>query len=333
MTSPAPPDPERARLGKAFASFDTDAIDLVSTSLAGATHLVSSRKGVYAVNEQQWTHILSGFCFGLTLRGNEIFVFEACDQPRSPLRRGRIVRLFREGDRIVSAEVIARGLDNGCHQVDFLRNRLHVVDTYNQRLIRFSSGMTASEELLPLPIPPEGRWSNTDPRYVHANSLLAVGNTNLLLLHNTSEHTGRLSEVALYDEAWNPAGRWSLEGKSCHGLALLEDGTLLTCDSIAGDLISAQGLRVHISPHFTRGLSIGNDQIVVGTSPRATREQRLASEGTVTFLDRDFRQQAVLSLPGAPTEIRRLDGKDAGSSSYLEQMPWGNTLKAGTSVA
>lgn len=332
MTTVTDLDSRRELLAQSFNSFANDAVHLLSRSLAGATHVVGTRKGLYAVNEREWSLLAPGYYFGVTLRGHEIYGFEACDQPHSPLRRGRVVRLLRQGNRIVDAGVAAKGLDNGCHQIDFCGGLLHIVDTYNQQVVRFGPGEIAPEVLSPLPTPPYGRWANTDRRYVHANSLLRVGNTHLLLLHNTSEHTGRLSEVALYDANWQPTARWTVQGRSCHGLALLEDGTLLTCDSMAGDVISAGGFRAHISPHFTRGLAVGADTIAVGGSFLTPREQRMSSAGTVTFLDRDFRQRAVLDLPGAPMEVRQLDGEDAGLSDYLERVPWGKTLKAGTSV-
>ena len=323
MTTATELDSSRERLAQSFTSFETGAIHLHSRSLAGATHIVGTRKGLYAVNQREWGLIAPGFYFGVTVRGNDIYGFEACDQPHSPLRRGRVVRFALEGHQIVDTSVVAKGLDNGCHQIDFCGGQLHVVDTYNQQVVRLAPGEAGREVLSPLPTPPYGRWANTDRRYVHVNTILRVGDTNLLLLHNTSEHTGRLSELALYDAEWQPTARWSLQGRSCHGLALLEDGTLLTCDSMAGDIISAQGFRTHIASHFTRGLAVGADTVAVGGSFRASREQRMSSGGTVTFLDRDFREKAVLDVPGAPMEVRQLDGEDAGMSSYLERVPWG----------
>ncbi len=94
--------------------------------------LVATRRGLYGVSPRGWTLAVSGFFFGITLRGADIFVFEACDQPRSPRKRGRIVRLTRDGQHIRSATVVAKGLDSGCHQIAFIGDRLHVMDTYNQ---------------------------------------------------------------------------------------------------------------------------------------------------------------------------------------------------------
>lgn len=325
-------DERRSSRRQALDDYREDALQLISDSLAGATHLVASRQGLYAVNEREWSQLLPGSFFGLTVRGPEIFAFEACDLPRSPLRKGRIVRLVHAGGRIAGASVVAKGLDNGCHQIDFCAGRLHVMDTYNQQIVRFGPGEIDFEALSSLPSLPAGRWANSDPRYVHANSLLRVGETYLVLLHNAFKHTGRLSEIALYDTDWRFIERWRVQGRNCHGLALLNDGTLLTCDSMAGDLLSAQGRRMHVSPHMTRGLAVGADIIAVGLSLMAPREGRLVSSGFVTFLDADFQTRAVLHVPGAPTEIRRLDGEDGGLSSYLERTSWGHSLKWGTPV-
>ena len=326
-------DSTRARLSRAFDDYRDDRVELLSSSLAGATHLVATRKGLYAIHETEWSHIAAGFFFGLTLRGDYIFAFEACGHPYTHLNFGRIVRFQRKGDRLVKAEVIAKGLDNGCHQIDFCAGQLYIVDTYHQQIVRFVPGLNSREVISPFEtLPPEG-WGDPDLRYVHANSILRVGDTFLVLLHNSSEHTGRRSEVALFDSSWQPIERWALDGRSCHGLALLEDGTLLTCDSMAGDVISAQGMRVSVSPYMTRGLSMGKDGLAVGASFLARREERTDSGGTVTFLDRDYQKRSVLALPGAPLEVRRLDGEDFGLSSFLERVAWGRTLKPGTPVA
>ena len=327
--SPPPDRVDQQRLREALAqdAYASDTIRLRSSSLAGATHLVASRQGLYAINESEWILLVHGYFFGVTLRGDEIFAFEGSAPPRrEPWIGGRIVRLVRSGDAVVEASVVARGLDNGCHQIDILDGRLHVVDTYRQRVLRFGSDLGGYEVVAPLPLSPDGRWLKHDERYVHVNSILQVGERILLLLHNTSESTGRASEVAVYDTQWREQSRWLLDGRSCHGLAMLEEGRLLTCDSMAGDLIDLNGFRVHVSPHMTRGLAVGEDDIAVGGSPRAEREKRLSSAGTVSFLDRDFRLRSVLDVPGAPTEIRRLDGRDLGLSDFLRTMAWGENV-------
>ena len=266
------------------------------------------------------------------MRVEEIFVFEACDLPRGPTCQGRVtVKLTRVGERISRAEVVAKGLDNGCHQMDFIDDRLHVVDTYQQWIVRFDEEMRGGEMVYPLPRKTERVWGPANPEYGHVNSLLAVGESRLLL-HNGAEQTGRPSEIVVCDREWKQVARRAVSGLGCHGLALLEDGTLLVCGSVAGELISVAGMRVPVSPYYTRGLAVGWGSVVVGASRLSDREGRLRNSGTVTFMDRNYAVRAVLEVPGAPTEIRRLDGMDGSLSGYLRSVPWGSTLPKGLRI-
>jgi hypothetical protein len=319
----------RVKVALAYAAYANAAFRLVERDLTGYTHLVASRQGLYVVDEHRCLLVAHGFFFGVTFRGDDIFLFEACDLPRIETRRGRIVRLTMRGGLIVETRVLAQGLDNGCHQIDFIDGRLHVLDTYNQALLRFAPGEMTWETLHPLPARPEGGWVGIDPEYRHVNSLLAVGDRRLLLLHNGARHMNRRSRIAVFDADWRPLVHWKVMGSGCHGLALLEDGSVLTCGSMEGTLISQDGLLVRVSPHMTRGLAVDAHSVVVGASQLAEREGRLRNSGTITFMDRQYNIRKVLEVPGAPTEVRRLDGQDFGLSSVLTGVPWGASMKDG----
>ena len=120
----------------------------------------------------------------------------------------------------------------------------------------------------------------------------------------------------MFDPAWREVARWPLPGEGCHNLVVLEDGTLLSCGSLAGEIIGCDGPRACVSNMMTRGLSVDADRIVVGAGKFSAREGRQSVSGSVLFLDRMFRKQAEVPIPGAPTEIRRLDGRDLGLSEY-----------------
>jgi hypothetical protein len=304
---------ERIARALAYAAYDARTVRLVPHDLTGMTHLVATRRGLFAVNGAEHIRIAHGSFFGLTLRGNAIFAFEACDLAGLPTRRGRIVRLDRAGAQIAAASVMVDGLDNGCHQIDFIDGRLTVLDTQNQRVLRFDAGETDYEVVYPLPRMSRRAWSRG---YVHANSLLQVEDRILLLLHNGFAYTGRASEVAIFDPEWRELERWPLPGQNCHNLAVLEDGTLLSCGSAAGEIIGLGGPLAKISTMMTRGLSVDTGSIVVGASKFSARADRHAVPGAVTFLDRDWAVRSVVEMPGAPTDIRRLDGEDLGLSSF-----------------
>ena len=93
---PSPPSDhdreERIARALAYAAYDARTIRLVRHDLIGMSHLVATRRGLFAVNEARHIRIAHGSFFGLTLRGNTIFAFETCDLAGLPTRRGRIVR-------------------------------------------------------------------------------------------------------------------------------------------------------------------------------------------------------------------------------------------------
>lgn len=319
-------DEARVRLLLGAEDYRLDRVRLAASDTSGFSHVVASRKGLFLVRPGEWRMLLYGEFFGLTLLGTDLLVFQACGLPSKPARLGRIVRLRRSGDMLVGAEVLTRGLDTGCHQMDMIDGRLHVVDTYRQRLLRFSEDGQSWEELAPISGGDGERLRGDDPLYLHINSLLAAGDRRLLLLHGQWRKTGRLSEIAVCDAEWRVLERWPVAGRGCHDLALLEDGNLLVCDSEAGALVDLCGLRVKVSELMLRGLAVGKDGIAVGGSAWAERGMRGSSGGTVTFLNRSYKVESVLEVPGAPTAIRRLDGRDAGLSEYLRQVGRGGSV-------
>ena len=212
-----PPDATEYRIRMALAgqAHDSDTVRLASDDLTGFDHLVATRKGLFIARPGAHRQIAYGQYYGIAIDGETIYAFEACDRPRIRSNRGRIVRLRHRAGRIEQADVLARNLDNGCHQIDIIDDALIVTDTYNQRLLRIPLEGGAPEILAPLPLPIEGEPDT----YVHVNSLLACGDVLYLLLHNDSGRTGRNSEIAAFDRHWNRTGTIPLAGQGCHSLA------------------------------------------------------------------------------------------------------------------
>ena len=310
-----PPDTEEYRIRMALAgqAHDASIVRLASDDLTGFDHLVATRKGLFVARPGAHRQIAYGQFYGIAIDGETIYAFEACDRPRIRSNRGRIVRLRHNAGRIESADVPARNLDNGCHQIDIIDGSLFVTDTYNQRLLRIPLDGGEPEHLHPLPAPIEGEPET----YFHVNSLLACGDAIYLLLHNDSGRTDRDSQIAVFDRNWNRTGTIPLSGQGCHSLAMLEDGTLLSCGSAAGEIVGSDGRAIKISNRMTRGLSVDAAQIVVGGSVFLEREARDDAPGSVDFLTRDYRPLGSVELPGPVMEIRRIDGQDRSLSNYL----------------
>lgn len=304
----------RIRIALAAQAYAAGEIRMASYDLAGCDHLVATRHGLFVVNRTERRLIAYGLFYGITIAEDAIYAFEACGQPRDRTNRGRIVRFRRAGDTIVAAEVWADGLDNGCHQLDFIGDRLLILDTYLQRIATYRRDGGAIEYLQPVPLRPDGDWAQG---YVHHNSILAYRDEIMLLFHNGADATGKPSEIAVFDPDWRLLRRTPLAGLGCHSLAVLEDGTVLSCGSMAGELIGTDGLKVKICDMMTRGLSVDDTQIVVGGSAFSERELRDEAGGAIVFLDRSYRTLATLPMPAPPMEIRRIDGRDRSLSSYL----------------
>lgn len=302
----------RTKLADRF-SYNFDRIPFGNGDLSPYTHLVASREGLYAVNPTSWVKILEGQFFGLTVRGSSIFCFQAHDHIWSPSRRGRILELGLEGSRIRGAWVRAKGLDNGCHQIDFLGDDLFLVDTYNQRVLRLGPSFRVEQEYFPIPPAPREDWASG---YAHVNSIVRHEGQIYLLKSNGGVKTGQRSEVLRCDEELRPQEVMKLPGLMCHNIVFLEDGTLLSCGSIEGALIRPEGVILQVGEMMTRGLSVGDDTLVVGDSFFTTRHRRRFVPGRVHFYDRGYRHLATLQLPGAPTEIRRIDGQDLSLSNH-----------------
>jgi hypothetical protein len=291
-------------------------VRLACRDLGGCDHLVSTRRGLFAVGRDGHRLIAQGQFFGLTVEGNTVFAFEACDRPSASSRLGRIVRLRREGTEIVAAEVFVEGLDNGCHQIDLIGDILFVANTYRQHIVAIDRH-GAAHDYRPIPLADARDWANG---YAHINSLIASGEHRLVLLHNGAGHTGLCSEVAILDAGWRLIEKRPLAGSGCHGLAVLEDGTLLSCGSFAGEVVGSNGLRVKVTDLMTRGLSVGAEQIVVGGSAFAERDVRDRLMGEVCFLDRNYQLLGTVPMPAPPTEIRRIDGADLSLSNHVRRM-------------
>ncbi len=309
---------ERILLALARRAYAQREVRLVEPDIGALPLLISSRQGLFAADRDYARLIAHGLFFGLTLRGDLIYAFESCDLPHAPTNLGRIIRLRRRGGRIVERDVLVEGLDNGCHQIDFVGDRLCVLDTYNQRILAFAEDGSPLEIPQPLAAAEQGDW---DRGYRHVNAILAVGDRILLMLHNGGERSGRPSQILVVDQNWRRMGVWDLPIGGCHDLACLPDGTLLACGSPAGELIALDGRAKRISTMMTRGLAASDREIVVGASQFSVRRARIRARGALHFLDPSWQATHELELIAAPTCVMWLDRPDYGCSQPSARLP------------
>ena len=176
------------------AMYYEDGFRLLMNDLEGYSHVLSSREGLYAISLDGVAKIADGQFFGVTVYDEAIYCFEALGPiPSFSPHRGRIVRLSINNKRILSAEVVVKGLPNGCHQIDFIGRNLVVCDTYNSRLFSLESDFHTYTSFLP--------WGDVGfedfaAGYPHVNSVVGFDGATYLMLHNCSRKTGRRSQIS-----------------------------------------------------------------------------------------------------------------------------------------
>ncbi|HEV7287037.1 hypothetical protein [Sphingomonas sp.] len=302
-------DVERGRLrairaALASEAYDANRVRLSTANLQGFDCLVSSRNGLYAVNRAGSLQVAHGFFFGLRQHGDTIFAFESCAEPHSPSARGRIVAITLVEGQIANARVIARGLDNQCHQLAVIDNLICVVDTANQVIRRYT--LDGAEVDVRTPLPPV-RWGEKGAIYRHMNSIARVAGEIAVMLHNGAGPERRPSELAWLDAEWRIARIETLAGYGCHDI--LEDaaGVIWHCGSWDGELLRSNGVPIRVSTNMTRGLALGPEGLIVGVSEFRPREQRTLLAGSVLYLDDRYRVIEEVLVDGAPTDLMAIN--------------------------
>lgn len=306
MANPFPSPASQVSRALAKRAYIDRHVRLIDADMTGYSHIVSTRGGLLAIAPDRWKRLCYGMFFGLVSRPDALFVFESCDLPRERTAMGRVLRFDKTDVGLSKGRILIQGLDNGCHQMDVIDNELVLTDTYNQRLLVVPTQGGSVREIHPLP---EARLNDWGGGYHHVNSILPVADQILLMLHNGAD-AGRRSAIAAFDRQWSAVWTHQLPGPGCHDLTIDEGGALVSCNSMAGAVMTSDGRTTSVSSMMTRGLSVDPSGIVVGSTQYASRKDRSQASGMVSFLSPDLDRQADLSLPSGPTAIRRWDGAD-----------------------
>jgi hypothetical protein len=262
-------------------------------------YLVASRQGIFKTHHSEWKVVAKGAFFGIVLRGGDVYAFRHREEPQDDLS-GEIVRWRWCNDRLVDEEIIISGLDRRCHQLDFFDGSFFLVDTADQSVREYDGAwkQLAVHQILP----PADCYG---PDHAHLNSITGTATTIWVMLHNSKRD--RPSELLELDRQFRERRRIELPCTGCHDIVVLPDGNLLTCLSPLGQITVVGGDPVQIDRLWTRGLVVGSEEIVVGSSYFGRRLARTLLPGFVTFLSPSYERIARLHLPAAPTQIRRVE--------------------------
>lgn len=275
----------------------------------GPDYVMASRQGLFIVNRAEWRRVAEGYFFGVTVKGRHVYCFKTVSNrdPEADANPGSIVRYEYRDGALIGPESLVTGLNKNCHQVDFFDGAFYVVDTSNQRILEFDAQWRQIK--IHQVLPPVTAGGPEDP---HINSLLGLGDTIYVMFHNGWSKIP--SEIVEFDRNFRERRRIVLPSTGCHDIVRLEDGRLLFCDSFKGQVARDDGASFKIDELYTRGLSVSDDEIAVGSSLYGRRLRRVLLPGFVTFLNRSYERTGRLYVPAAATQIRRLDGADLSLS-------------------
>ncbi|MBN8499989.1 MAG: hypothetical protein J0M19_02420, partial [Sphingomonadales bacterium] len=269
--------------------------------LAGRDWLVASPRGLFAIGQGSATLAVQGWFFGLCRSGDQLYLFENCGLRDRSAGLGRLIGLSIKNNCLGSPQVLAKGLDANCHQVRVIGDHICVVDTANQRILRFmrDGSPLDTRQILP-PAPSE----DTSGGYCHINSIAQIDGRIAVLLHNGRAEPQRRSELAWLDGDWHIAARASLPGYGCHDIAVDPAGTVWHSASQSGEVFAADGRRVRLSDRLmTRGIAFSADHAAVGLSSFGPRQLRDALGGAIAIVNADWSVRDMISIAGPPTDI------------------------------
>ena len=306
--------------------FISNRVTFLKKDLGTCTHVVASREGLYVVSPNTYKRLMRGAFYGLSIKNGAIYCFQSCGQRRQ--NGGRILKLELDAHRIRNVEVVAKGFDDGCHQIDFIGNDLFIVDCYNGRILEITPGKPGSKTYYPL-----GRLSREVARdEYHMNSLAGhPDGTVWILLHNKNK---KPSEVLVVNRDFELLRRFSVNAGAAHNIVFTgKDHEFLIADSCGARIMSSHGAVGEIEMMRPRGISLDDRTCVVGDSFFCARPFRRYVPGRVHFFNRQsWICESSLLLPAAPTEIRRIDGLDFSLSNYVFARSKGLTTQSNSAA-
>jgi hypothetical protein len=275
-------------------------VRLADPDVSGYAWLVASHRGLFAVSPKGQKVVLHGWFFGICRSGAKFYMFENCGS-RDPEDLGRIISFELRNGRLEAPAVLATGLHNNCHQIRIIDERLCLLDTANQAIVRFECDGFPVDIRRPFPPAPA---DNCRGDYLHINSIAKIGDRIAIMLHNGKARPEKPSEIAWLDGDWQVEAREQLAGHCCHDIVEDESGTIWHCASMSGEIAGSDGTRVKVTDALmTRGLAIAQDSIIVGTSTFGPRHLRDGLNGGVVIFGRNFSRKREISLGAGPTDI------------------------------
>jgi hypothetical protein len=285
-------------------SYEDGHVRIVKSDLRPFNWLVTTNQGLFAVSVDDVALVAHGWFFGLHREGEHIYIFENCGMRYRAANMGRIIRFRWTDGHLNDPEVLVAGLHGNAHQLKIIDGLLCLVDTANQRILRYTLGGELVD--IKTPFPPVSDL-DTSGAYVHMNSLAPVRGRIAVLLQNGKTLPRKKSVLVWLNAEWGVDERFTLDGYKCHDIVLDGHGRLWHSASESGEVISDDGQRLKISDSLmTRAIAFSGDHMLVGLSSFGPREIRDSLAGAVVILDSQKNEIRRHPLPAGPTDVIEL---------------------------
>lgn len=282
-------------------SYAAGTVRIASADLTDHWWLVTTHRGLYSVSLSGIQLVSHGWYFGIERHGGYIYLYENCGLRNREAQLGRIVRLGWDGRRLSDPRVLVTGLHGNAHQLKVIDGLLCLVDTANQRILRFTCEGAPVDSKTPLPVAPP---TDTSGAYHHINSLAEVDGRIAILLHNGKAPSPRKSELVWLDRDWCETGREEIDGYMCHDIVTDSRGVRWHSASASGELVNAEGERIKLSETLmTRALAFCRDHLAVGLSSFGERQIRDGLAGEIVILDHRNSEVGRFALPAGPADV------------------------------
>ncbi len=286
----------------------TEEIDVdISTDIDD--FIVTTGTGVYLFRDGKLIKLLNGEFFGITKHKEVFYVYQKMKYS------GRVLSFVLNKHKAESINVFINEFPRNAHQIDFIGDNLFITDTQNNRIAVYNEDGIEIKEIFPFGKLKNGRKSEN---YGHFNSVYYDGSYIVVLAHNYSQHTKKMSElVFLNKETYDVEKYLKNIGMSSHNILKL-DSEFLTCDSYNGALKLGEKV-VFKTDKFTRGIAYNNKNFLIGGSMYGKRAERLGKDGFIYVLDNRFKllDTIVLEGRGPVFDIRYVEF-DAGMSGNMK---------------
>jgi hypothetical protein len=282
-------------------------------STATGLHLFDYVKGISK-------RILRGKCYGIArCRDQWLFSLSSDDSESKADRLSDIGAVRLQDFAVERLRWAITGIPGEIHQIDVCNGTLYLPHTGHNRVLHLPVERVLNAHSL-LSFSACKAIGLDIPEPSHLNSVFAdpAAGKVYLVAHNDTGHTGRSSDVIVYDENSGDVEIIPTDAHSAHNI-YVRDGELMYCDSGRGRLIRGHE-PIFEAEKLLRGLSITDDRIYVGGSEKnPDRGRRKLSDAAIYILDKTGDPLAQVQFPGVGDiyEIRQLHAFDyAMTASY-----------------